>query len=907
MLKKIIYIWLIALFFSNNGKAQNTEKINDLKYKIQIENNVNKKAEQLIQLSKLLSNYDYEEALNFAYEGLTLSKSLHYNKGKVASYYQIAYIEQREQNYIKAIDAVNFAIEISASYGDQKGIANANLMLGDIHIDMKDFDAAKIYIQYANDIGQKIKSKTIIAKSNAVYGKLSAAQGKNYLAVQYYEIAAEEISTTYQYEEIGQIYYDYAKIQLANNTIEDAIKNFIISLKNFEQIENKEMQAYVCFDIGMAYQQIGNPQEAIVFMKNSLGLAQETGIELLIKKGYQTIADTYEKNNQYKEAYEYLKYFSAIKDTKQISELESQLELADKNKKLELLTKENDFHKKESDTRRLYIIISIIVSVIIFSLSIFLFISLRQRDKINSQLIIATDRANQSKKEKEDFFAYTSHEIRTPLNAVVGMAKLLGETNLDDNQQKYLKTITGSAQNILFLVNDVLDLSKMEKGGIEFEEIEFSLHEIISQIIDSLEFKKFEKKVKLIQNIDENVPKVLIGDPIRFNQILLNLADNALKFTKEGEVSISVRLEGKGSDKVKLHFAIEDSGIGIQNDKLQTIFDSYQQEHVSTTRQYGGTGLGLAICKLLVENMGGKIHVESTPGKGSKFHFSIWMKSSEIKNIEELKQKQIKDANNLENLNILVVDDNQLNREIFYDLVEDKKNNVKLLLAENGKKAIEMLENQEIDLILMDIQMPVMNGYEATIAIRNSNSLTLQKKNIPIIAMTAHVLEGVAEKCIESGMNDAISKPVNLNILTQKIKSLIKSEKKENAIETFQNLKQKNGNKHHHINLENLKGITRNKPDKLKKYIDLFIKNVPVDLDKLKQEIKEQNWSETKKTAHKIKGNLNYMGADKISNEIIYLEGLDIENIDKNEIISKLDVVEKEIILILIELSEVKF
>jgi signal transduction histidine kinase/DNA-binding response OmpR family regulator len=907
MLKKIIYISFLSLFFGVLIFAQNTQKINDLKYKIQIENNANKKAEQLIELSKLLSDYDYYEALNYAYEGLTLSKSLHYNKGKVASYYQIAIIEQKEGNFKKAIDAVNLANEISESYGDQKGMANANLMLGDIHIDMKDFDGAKIYIQYANDIGQKIKSKSIIAKSNASFGKLSSAQGKNYLAAQYYEMSAEEISTTYQYEEIGQIYYEYAKIQMTNNAVEEAIKNFLVALKSFEQIENKEMQAYACFEIGIAYQQVGNTQEALVFMKNSLGLAQETGIEFLIKKGFQTIADTYEKNNQYKEAFEYLKYFSAIKDTKQISELESQLELADKNKKLELLTKENDFHKKESDTRRMYTIISIIVSIIIFSLSIFLFISLRQRDKINSKLIIATDRANQSKQEKEDFFAYTSHEIRTPLNAVVGMAKLLGETDLDNKQQKYLKTITGSAQNILFLVNDVLDLSKMEKGGIEFEEIEFSLHEIISQIIDSLEFKKFEKKVQLIQKIDKNVPKVMIGDPVRFNQILLNLADNALKFTKEGSVSVSVKTEEQIDDKVKLHFCIEDSGIGIQNDKLQTIFDSYQQEHISTTRQYGGTGLGLAICKLLVENMGGKINVESTPGEGSKFNFSLWMKVSEIKNIEELKQKQIEDGNQLEDINILVVDDNQLNREIFYDLVEDKKNNVRLLLAENGKEAIEILESKNIDLILMDIQMPIMNGYEATKFIRNSTTLSHQKKNIPIIAMTAHVLDGVAEKCVEAGMNDAISKPVNLIVLTQKIKNLIQKDKNHNSKVINQEQETVSSNSHHHINLENLRGITRNKPEKLKKYLDLFIKNVPVDLDKLKQEVLDQNWIETKKTAHKIKGNLNYMGANNISNEIVYLEGLDIENIDKNEIISKLNVVEKEIILILDELSEVKF
>lgn len=904
MLKSKIWIILICSFFATTFYTQNIKKINELKYQIQIENNVNKKAIQLIELSKLLQGYNYNESINYAYEGLTLSKSLHYNQGKIAAYYQISNVERIAGNYNKAVESIQLANEINETYNDQKGIAIANVYLGYIYVDWKDFESARIYFQYALDIGNKIQSNVIQSKANAGFGQINFRQNKLYLAEQYYLISLDAIKNTIQYEDIANVYEDLATIQSLTDNNEEAILNFQIALNNYEKIDLKSKQAKVCYELGLLYQKVNKSEDAIIFMKTSLGLAQESGMEDLIKKGYQTIAKTYEKNNQFQEAYEYLKYYSAIKDTKEISELESQLELEMKNKELAILTKEKDFHKKESDNQKLYIIISVIVLIIIFCLSIFLLISLRQRDKINSQLIIAKDQANLSKQEKEDFFAYTSHEIRTPLNAVVGMTNLLSKTELTKSQKKYLKTITGSAQNILFLVNDVLDISKIEKGGVEFEQIEFSLHQIIEQIVDSLEFKKFEKKVDIIQNIAPNVPLVLIGDPIRFNQILLNLADNALKFTKAGSVSINVIVSDKIDNKVRIHFSVEDTGIGIQQEKLDSIFNSYQQEHASTTRQYGGTGLGLAISKLLVENMGGEIKVKSEIGVGTMFYFSIWIPTSEMSDISQLDEKQANEVERISNLSILVVDDNQLNREVFYDLVEDKENNVTLTLAENGQVAIDKLAENDFDLILMDIQMPLLNGYEATEIIRSRTDFSQKKRSTPIIAMTAHVLEGVSEKCIKAGMDDAISKPVNINVLNQKIRNVlgIKSDQTESATK-----KEKQVTSTSLINLENLKGIARNKPEKLKKYIDMFLKNIPIDLDHLLTSKNEKDWKHVKTYAHKIKGNLGYMGVTSIQAEIIYLEQLDVSQIDENEINIKVAAIEKEIILILIELKDIKF
>ncbi|WP_258542419.1 tetratricopeptide repeat-containing hybrid sensor histidine kinase/response regulator [Parvicella tangerina] len=902
-----LYIFLILALPYFNGSSQNITKINDLKYKVQIEVNVNKKAEQLLLLSKLYEGYDNEEAMKYALESLTLSKGLHYNKGKISAYYQIGQLEKLSENYNKAINSFELANEISESYGDQKGVAIGTIYIGDVHLSKQDFESARIYYQYALDIGEKVKSLQVQAMANDGFGKISEQQEKLYLAQQYFVLAKEHIQSSSELNTKGMIFSNSGRIEAKLGNTENAIKDYQVALKSFEQVKNKEKQAIVCFELGALYQLTTEKDESIVYYKTGLGLAQETGMEDLIKSGYQTIAETYEKNGQFEEAYEYLKYFSAIKDTKEITELESQLELEMKNNEIELIKKEKALEKELHDeaikNERFYSTIGLVVLLVIFGLAIFLFISLKQRDKINAKLIKAKDEANQSRQEKEDFFAYTSHEIRTPLNAVVGMAKLLGETDLNESQQKYLKTITGSAQNILFLVNDVLDLTKIEKGGIEFESIKFSLHEIIDQIIQSLSFKKFEKEVDIVANIHPNVPKVIIGDPIRFNQILLNLADNALKFTKQGEVTITLRVTDRYEDKVRLFVSVDDTGIGIQPEKLDSIFNSYQQEHISTTRQYGGTGLGLAISKLLIEKMGGEIKVKSKPGVGTSFYFDLWI-STTSEDAENLETNQSTETDKLQNLNVLVVDDNQLNREIFFDLVEDKHNNVLVDLAKHGEEAIEKLKAKDYDLILMDIQMPVMNGYEAAKAIRNHKELDETKRDIPIIAMTAHVLEGVAEKCLAAGMNDSISKPVNLTVLHQKIRTLVKKEgifgpDKRLVRSGTPSSNEVNGSR---INLENLEAITGGKPEKIERYIKIFLKNIPADLDKLKQEFDQEDYENIKKTAHKIKGNLAYMGVTSIQDNILYLEGLDTENINVNEINSNLNMVEKEIVLILEEL-----
>jgi signal transduction histidine kinase/CheY-like chemotaxis protein/HPt (histidine-containing phosphotransfer) domain-containing protein len=904
-------LFLVFILLFSKGFSQDFKRINELKIQVEIEVNNNKKADILLELSQLFRASNLDLSWQYALESLTVSKNIHYNKGKIRSYHQLGVLETDKGNYDKAIEYHSNSEKISLDYANQKWIAESKVYLGGVYAQQELYNKSKVYFQDALLIGEKTKSKTIQAEANLALGDLNDRQGKSYLALQYY-IIAEEFNLNLNDSEIkGIVYERMGSLYVKTNEPVLALDAYQSSLKVYENKENKnkKKQMELCLKLGMLKENMGDADGSLIYLKTSLGLALEVGDEEFIKTCYQTISSTYEKNEDFKQAYEYLKYFSAIKDTREISQLESQLVLVEQQEKIkkniEVEKEREKAFKADLENEKFNTRVGYIVAVIILGLSIFLLISLRQRDKINDQLKKATEAANQSRKDKEEFFAYTNHEIRTPLNAVVGMSKILGETNLTDPQQKYLRTITSSAQNILFLVNDVLDLSKIEKGGVEFERIDFSLHEIVLQIIESLSFKKFEKEIEITSSFDDRLPSFLIGDPIRFNQILLNLADNALKFTDKGEVSINLSIIDEIGGKVKVKFEVCDTGLGIHSDRIGNIFDSYIQEHVSTTRQYGGTGLGLSISKLLVEAMGGELKVISQPAVGSNFFFELWM---DVSNESVKSSRVIGDTvittEKLIDTSVLVVDDNQLNREIFRDLLENITNNVTVYMAVNGQDALDKLEEVEIDLVFMDIQMPIMNGYKAAEEIRKNTDSKINK--LPILAMTAHVLSGVAEKCIKAGMNDSIAKPINLNLLNQKLRRLLPKEKfqqidsrKPVIIEKRRGLK--------HIDLSSLSEMTNNKTEKIAKYVGMVQKNLPVDLEALKRNNTQRNWEGVKSVSHKIKGSLGYIGAEIIVEEIKYLEGLDLESIEEEKINTVTLIVEKEIMLILNELGDLNF
>jgi PAS domain S-box-containing protein len=387
----------------------------------------------------------------------------------------------------------------------------------------------------------------------------------------------------------------------------------------------------------------------------------------------------------------------------------------------------------------------------------------------NKELTTAKQQAESAAMAKAQFLSTMSHEIRTPMNAVLGLTQLLLEEEPREDQLDHLETLKFSTDNLLVIINDILDFNKIESGKIEIESVSLSLHELARAIKQSLLARANEKGIWLKVNIDENIPVHLVGDPVRLTQVLTNLLSNAVKFTEQGGVELRIDLQNSEEDTLNLHFQVIDTGIGIPEDKINTVFDQFSQAGIDTTRKYGGTGLGLAICLRLLEMMGSCIELDSTPGKGSNFHFVLPMKkvnNSKLAypDVTEEKQHREQDLSAFR-ATVLVVDDNRVNQKVVGHFLN--KWGVKVAFANHGGEATEKIQSFAYNLVLMDLQMPEMNGYEASHFIRSLPDPYYQQ--VPIIALSADVVADVNKKVIAAGMNDYATKPFNPEELYTKL------------------------------------------------------------------------------------------------------------------------------------------
>ncbi|MEO6883921.1 MAG: response regulator [Bacteroidia bacterium] len=518
---------------------------------------------------------------------------------------------------------------------------------------------------------------------------------------------------------------------------------------------------------------------------------------------------------------------------------------------------------------RLFIIISTIgeMSIALLFLS-FIYKDVDHRNILEEQLMQAKQKADKKVIIKEQFMANMSHEIRTPMNAIIGFTSLLQKTPMNEKQNEYVKTIKSAGENLLNLINDILDFSKIEAGMFRIENIPFSVPELMNSVYTMFLEKAKAKKLTMTLSVDEKIPQTILGDPTRLTQIIVNLLGNALKFTRNGEINISSKLLNSTEDNMLLEFTIQDTGIGISEDKLEEIFDRFNQGNVTTTREYGGTGLGLAIVKSLVTLQYGTLNVKSTHGKGSSFSFTItYKKCKDVVNTPPLSlspKLKTEDAH----VRVLLAEDNQMNQTLALTVLTDL--GFKVDLAENGQVAYDMLKkNNNYDIVLMDLQMPVLDGYMAVRKIRNELNST-----IPIIAMTAHVLPDEKEKCISSGMNDFITKPFKEEelhtIIIKNIYHTIPSSATNNNEAIPKINKRKPAEL---VDLSYLLELTKGKKSFILEMIHIFLEQNPIDLQVIEKAIAKSDLETVKAIAHKMKTSISFIGlTDKIGSDLDLME-----------------------------------
>jgi signal transduction histidine kinase/CheY-like chemotaxis protein len=498
-------------------------------------------------------------------------------------------------------------------------------------------------------------------------------------------------------------------------------------------------------------------------------------------------------------------------------------------------------------------VVTAIALVALISAFLFIIGQGRQQQRMIRALNESEKRSKNLAHMQEQFLANMSHEIRTPMNAMLGFTNLLKRTELNPMQREYLQNIHSAGENLLTLVNDILDLSKIEAGMMHMEETRFSLRSMISSVGAMFIEKIREKDLKFDVHIDKEVPDILSGDAVKLTQVLVNLMSNAVKFTDRGSITVHVQLLSTTETDADIRICIKDTGIGVAPEKQAAIFERFQQAELETTRRFGGTGLGLSIVKQLVEMQGGKIYLQSQIGKGSEFIVEITYKLPDLAQLYSEALAEQEEQVPLRKIKVLIAEDNHMNQQLVRHLM--KSWSIDYFMVSTGLEAVEELKRNAYSIVLMDIQMPDMDGYTATTIIRNE-----LRMDVPIIAMTAHAMVGEKEKCLQLGMNDYVSKPIKETVLY-------------NIIARHAQHIPEQGTVFHHIHLDYLHQLSGNDKEFEKEILKQFTTQGPEELSQLERCIQQNDFDGVRRTAHSLKSTVGYVGlADELHPHLEQIE-----------------------------------
>jgi len=698
-------------------------------------------------------------------------------------------------------DALEFSIKslnICEEIGDQDGIASALINSGVIYRNLGKMDKAMENYEKAMEICRKTGNKNLMVFCNLSIGNIWWYRNDNDKALQFYFIALEITDRKgFKGENAAGVLNNIGNVYREKDDFARAHEYYQRSLGISEEAGDKNMIAITSKNIGITYDKAGDRENALEWLNNSLLLAERINLRKALSEVYSEIAQIYERSREYDSALKYFKQYSILKDSIFSAATSDKIAILQLGYELDKTEKENELLQKnlyiqqlknsqQKNFRNFLIILTlnfIVLILLILSRYRIKTRAARELEKLNQELEIrieertrelreeiimrkkAQEAAEEANETKSRFLANISHEIRTPVNVVVGLAELMQKSpGILKEQSESLDTIKDASQHLLALLKNILDYSAMDKGKGEVDAEPLDLLRMLDSVVNAFKADLINKKLYLNLLVDSGLPANFIGDENKIRQVLYNLIGNAVKFTDSGGINVEVKPHNRFNpvaDVNIISFTISDTGIGISALKQKIIFQGFTQADVSSKRRYGGAGLGLTISKFLVELMGGDIHVSSIKGRGSTFTFLIPLSTDRNKNVPSVKK-----TNGKQVLNILVAEDNTLNAQVISAFLKRLGHNSSI--AENGKVAISRLAQEPYDAVIMDIEMPEMDGLEATRIIRAGGENVINPA-VPIIALTAHALKDYERLSREAGMNHYLTKPPNI----QKLESIL--------------------------------------------------------------------------------------------------------------------------------------